>query len=212
MNLQHAIRMRRAVRDYRADPIAPDAIHQLISAASWAPSAMNEQPWYFTVVTDTALLDEISTRAKASLLATMDSQSRADHFRDIMADPQFHLFYHAPALVVIATRAAGEWAREDGALAAQNLMLAAVSLGLGTCWVGFAQAWLNSAAGKELLNLPADALVVAPITLGHPKAIPPTVPRKSPTVSWIGNQADAIASHPATALRNSSSSSNTSPA
>jgi len=193
MNLMQAIRGRRAVRDYSAEPVSAAAIHQLIAAASWAPSGMNEQPWHFTVVTDPAVLDEISAKAKTWMLGSVQDLPREGHFRDIMADPQFHLFYHAPALVVISTIALGQWGREDCALAAQNLMLAAVSLGLGSCWIGFAQVWLNSPEGKDFLNLPREAEVVAPIIIGHPKAMPPAVPRKSPAVSWIGQQAAGAA-------------------
>lgn len=194
MNLMQAIRGRRAVRDYRPDPVASVAMHQLINAASWAPSGMNEQPWHFTVVADPAVLDEVSTRAKAWMLQNALGLPRERHFRDIMADPGFHLFYHAPSLVVISTMTPGQWSREDCALAAQNLMLAAVPLGLGTCWIGFAQLWLNSPEGKEFLNLPREAQVVAPIVVGYPKAMPPAVPRKAPTVSWIGQHTTNMAS------------------
>jgi len=193
MHVMQAIRGRRAVRDYRPEPVSSETIYQLIAAASWAPSGMNQQPWHFTVVTDAALLDEISAKAKAWMLDSVRGLPREAHFREIMADPQFHLFYHAPALIVISTTAPGQWGREDCALAAQNLMLAAVPLGLGTCWIGFAQVWLNSPEGKEFLNLPREALVVAPIVVGNPKAIPPAGPRKAPAVSWIGQHGSTTA-------------------
>jgi nitroreductase len=77
------------------------------------------------------------------------------------------------------------WAVEDCALAAENLMLAARALGLGTCWIGFAQAWLGTPAGKAALDMPAAYLPVAPIIVGHPKSLPPPVPRKEPEIRWI---------------------------
>lgn len=191
MELLEAIRRRRAVRDFRPENISAGMIHQLISAASWAPSAMNAQPWHFTVITEPSVLDEISAKAKDWMLANIVPLPREDHFRDTLADPAFHLFYHAPALVVISTAARDQWAREDCALAAQNLMLAAVPMELGTCWIGFAQSWLNTDEGKDLLNLGRDMTVVAPIIVGHPKVEPPSVPRKQPAVSWIGHRAPA---------------------
>ena len=78
--------------------------------------------------------------------------------------------------------------REDAALAAQNLMLMATALGLGSCWIGFAQGWLNTAEGHQILNIPAKALVVAPIIAGQPRTVPPPVERKTPLVSWIGHR------------------------
>src|SRR3954467_7497537 len=184
MNLLQAIRGRRAVRDFTAQPVSQDDLRQLVSAASWAPSAMNEQPWYFTVITDRLLLDQISDRAKSWQLA--NGQHQSGHFQDLFADPGFHLFYHAPALVVISVPAAGQWATEACAVAAQNMMLAAVELGLGSCWVGFAQGWLASAEGRDLLNLGSDKIVVAPLAIGHPRVVPPLMPRKAVAMSWIG--------------------------
>jgi nitroreductase len=47
MDLEQAIRSRRAVRAFTIDDAT---IHRLINAAVWEPSAINEQPWLFTVV------------------------------------------------------------------------------------------------------------------------------------------------------------------
>jgi nitroreductase len=189
MTLLQAIRERRAVRDYRPEPVSAGLVYQLIASASWAPSAMNEQPWHFTVVTDKALLDEISRQAKLWLSRSVASMPRPAHFRDLMADESFHILYHAPVLIIISAPAKNQWATEDCALAAQNLMLAATGLGLGSCWIGFAQGWLNTPEACELLNLSNQNICVAPLVVGHPKAPPPAVARKAPAVSWVGGSA-----------------------
>ena len=108
------------------------------------------------------------------------------HFQDLLSDPNFDIFYHAPALIVISAVAESPWAVEDCSLAAENLMLAACAAGLGTCWIGFAQPWLDSPTGKAALGLPATYVPVAPIIVGHPKSAPPPVPRKEPQIRWIG--------------------------
>jgi len=56
------------VRDYVAEPLGEAPIRELIDAATWAPSAINEQPWLFTVVREQGLLDRISRDAKAHML------------------------------------------------------------------------------------------------------------------------------------------------
>ena len=188
MNVLEAIRGRRAVRDFKSEPVSAGLLYQLVSAARWAPSAMNEQPWHFTIVTDRTVLDEISAQAKAWLLKNLPSVPRPAHFRDILAEPDFHIFYNAPCLVIISATSTGPWASEDAALAAENLMLMATDLALGSCWIGFAQGWLNTAEGHELLNLSQRAQVVAPIIVGYPKTMPPSVTRKMPLVSWIGHR------------------------
>jgi len=186
MEVLEAIYRRRSARDYLSHPLPTAVIKKLIAAASWAPSAMNEQPWQFTVVTEKALLDDISVRSKAWLLKTTSDMSSSEHFRDILKDPHFHLFYRAPALVVISTPTRSQWPVEDCSLAAQNLMLAAVDQNLGSCWIGFAQGWLNTDEGRECLGLSASSCVVAPIAIGHIRSAPPPVSRKAPIVNWIG--------------------------
>jgi nitroreductase len=180
-----AIRQRRSVRDYTADAIDEVLIRQIIDAATWAPSAINEQPWLFTVVRERATLDHISTQAKAHLLSTAAGSVPA-HLRDILHNPDFQIFYHAPALVLISARRSGPWMIEDCALAAQNLMLAACASGLGSCWIGFAQSWLQTAEGKTVLGLPSDCLPVAPIIVGRPRSAAPVVPRKEADIRWVG--------------------------
>lgn len=188
MEVWDAILARRAVRDYRAETVDGATLRRLVTAASWAPSGMNDQPWHFTIVTDSALLNEISEQAKAWLLLSVTTMPKAAHFRDALRDPNFHLFYHAPALIVISAPAGAIWAKEDCGLAAQNLMLAAADGGLGSCWIGFAQGWLNTREGKDLLGLPADVEVVAPLVIGYPTTRTPAMPRKSPKINWVGTR------------------------
>jgi nitroreductase len=186
MNVLQALRERRSVRDYKQEPILAGMVYQLIASASWAPSAMNGQACHFTVVTDEALLNEISARAKTWLLKNVSTLPHAPHFRDLLGDENFHMLYRAPALIIISAPVQNQWAREDCSVAAQNLMLAAASLGLGSCWIGFAQSWLNTQEAQNLLNLSAQNLSVAPIVVGNPRAVLPAVPRKAPAVTWVG--------------------------
>jgi nitroreductase len=186
MDIEKAIAGRRAVRDYTNHFVDKKAIRDLIAAAVLAPSAVNQQSWTFTVVRDQPTLDRISHDAKAFMLETATPGPHSEHFRLMLSDPAFHIFYHAPALIVISAAAPGPWVVEDCALAAENMMLAAYACGLGTCWIGFAQAFLNTSDGKNMLGIPAAALPVAPIIVGHPKAQVPPVSRKEPDIRWIG--------------------------
>lgn len=186
MELHEAIKGRRAVREYTDEAVGETTIRRLINAATWAPSAVNQQPWTFTVVRDQGLLDRISREAKAHMLATMSEHAHSDHFRSLLGDADFQIFHHAPVLILISGSAAGPWLAEDCALAAENLMLAAFADGLGSCWIGFAQSFLNTAEGKKLLGLPDAWIPCAPIIVGHPKSMPPPVPRREPEIRWVG--------------------------
>lgn len=187
MDLEQAIYARRAVREYTDESLPKTTLRRLIDAAIQAPSAVNEQSWSFTVVQDRRLLDRISTESKAYMLRQPLPASHSSHFRELLEKPDFDIFYHAPALVVISSPIQDRWAIENCSLAAENLMLAACSLGLGTCWIGFAQGWLGTTEGKAALGLPASYLPVAPIIVGRPRSPAPPVPRKEPEIQWVGS-------------------------
>ncbi|THD70465.1 MAG: nitroreductase [Bradyrhizobium sp.] len=184
MDLKEAIYSRRAVREFTAEPVKEEVLRQLIDAAIQAPSAVNQQPWLFTVVRDKALLARFSTEAKAYMLKT-SMAAASHHFQTILSNSDFDIFYHAPALIVISAAAEGPWAVEDCALAAENLMLAACGAGLGTCWIGFAQRWLGTPDGKAALKLSSTNVPVAPIIVGHPRTPAAPVPRKAAKIEWI---------------------------
>ena len=186
MDINEAISGRRSTREYTAQAVDEQSIRRLIDAASRAPNAVNQQPWTFTVVRDQGLLDRISRDAKSHMLATMPAGAQSDHFRSLLSDPNFHIFYRAPVLILISAIAQGPWIVEDCALAAENLMLVAYALGLGTCWIGFAQSFLNTSDGKKELGLPATWVPIAPIIVGYPKAASAPVPRKEPEIRWVG--------------------------
>jgi len=186
MELQQAIRSRRAVRAYTAASVDRATVLRVIDAAIQAPSAVNTQPWSFIVVEDRSMLARISSECKAHMLNNASAELAPHELQEHLRDPDFDIFYHAPALIVISSVRADGWAVVNCALAAENLMLAACEEGLGTCWIGFAQSWLASSAGKALLGIPSLHLPVAPIILGHPHGVTPAVPRKAAEVRWIG--------------------------
>jgi nitroreductase len=184
LELTEAIYGRRATRSFTAEAVQRPILEALIDAAIQAPSAVNEQPWDFAVVQNAALLDRISAAAKAHMLKAMESSSFPRRLHENLDDPNFHVFYHAPALIVISAKS-GEWAVEDAALAAENLMLAAYAHGLGSCWIGFAQRWLETADGKDAIGAPQDFVPIAPIIVGHPGQTMAPVPRNAARRRWL---------------------------
>lgn len=185
MECMTAIRERRSVRDFLPERVGKETLLQLIDAAIQAPSAMDEQPWHFSVVTDKSALSKMSQSAKMHLLMASAEGTHINHIREMLSDPNFDIFYNAAALIVISAPKDTEWAIEDCALAAENLMLAACAMKLGTCWIGFAQAWLDTPEGHGAIGLDAALLPVAPIIVGAPKKSPTHEPRRKPKVHWV---------------------------
>ncbi len=50
MNIIEAIRTRKSIRDFTADPVPQHILKKIIKVAVRAPSAENSQPWEFTIV------------------------------------------------------------------------------------------------------------------------------------------------------------------
>jgi len=186
MEVMEAIRGRRAVRDYTGARMERAAIEGLIQAAILAPSARNLQPWAFAVLLDRERIEGYGRRAKSWLLANFSQTSYDDSLRKMIEDPDFVMFYHAPALVLVLAKSSDTQAAEDCCLAAENLMLAARAEGHGTCWIGLARPWLNLPATKAELKLPDSFHVVAPIVVGHPKAWPESHGRNVAEIYWLG--------------------------
>jgi nitroreductase len=185
MELLKAIQQRRAVRDYTDAEVSPGIVRDVIRAATFAPSAMNLQPWAFAVFHGRERLVRYSRRAKAHLLATTDPSFGLDPRIDQYANVGANLFHGADTLVLICARPGRFVPVEDCFLAAQNFMLAAHGFGLGTCPVGFARSWFNRPEVKAELSIPPHFEAVLPIVLGHPAHPAAEVPRDEPEiVGW----------------------------
>jgi nitroreductase len=63
VNIIEAIRTRKSIRDFTADPVPQHILTKIIEVASRAPSAENSQPWEFTIVAG----DILDTIRKANI-------------------------------------------------------------------------------------------------------------------------------------------------
>ena len=55
MDIIEAVKKRKSIRGYKPDPVPEETLQQILELASRAPSAMNTQPWEFTVLTGEVL-------------------------------------------------------------------------------------------------------------------------------------------------------------
>lgn len=201
------IRGRRSIRRYQ-DREVPDAlITQVLEAARWAPSAHNRQPWRFAVIPR----GETRHRLVEAMAARWVQDLRADGLTDEeitrrVARSRRRLL-GAPVLILVAlsmvdmdtypdpVRQQSEYimAVQSTALAAQNLMLAAHHLGLGTCWI-CAPLFVPDVV-RAYLNLPADWIAQAFISMGYPAERPQKERHPLETrVIWINKDRGASTS------------------
>jgi nitroreductase len=176
-----AIKSRRAIRSFEDTPVPESAVQTMLEAAIYAPTAINLQPWKFTIVTNKQEIKRQSDVAKPALLATLPdvAEECLSRFRAALASPDFNVFYNAP-LVVYISGVKSPFAVNDCSMAAQNMMLAAYTLGIGSCWIGAALLAANSPKGKADLGVPEDHQVYAALIFGYPKGGFPKAPEKQP--------------------------------
>ncbi len=149
-----AIFTRRSIRRYTDKPVAEEDVEKLLKAAMAAPSAGNEQPWEFIVVTDRAAREQVT---QVHAYAQMLKQSPV-------------------AIVVCADTARSKYPFDfwiqDCAAATENILLAAAALGLGTCWLGVYPNAERVAGVRRIFAIPEPVIPFAIVAVGHPAEQP----------------------------------------
>lgn len=166
--LRTITRNRRSCRDFAEVPLSREQIDELINNAVWVPSGSNNQPWKFVVITDRGLMKRFSDAAKADWLQTLASNPHMQQYEEYIKDPDYNIFYNAPALVIIFGNSESFWHVYDCSMVAGNLHLFAEESGLGCCWIGFAHNIFSEPDVKKELGVAGNFQLVAPVILGYP--------------------------------------------
>jgi len=149
LDAYEALLTRRSIRQYTQQRISDELIRQLLVAAMSAPSAGNQQPWHFIVLTERPALDALAD-----------------------ALPFGKTLHSAPLGLVVCAETArlphsGYWV-QDCSAATENLLLAAHALGLGGVWIGVYPNEERVAGLRKLLGLPPGVIPLNAIAIGYP--------------------------------------------
>lgn len=161
---------RRSCRSYKAEQIKDEELEAVLTAGSYAPSAMGRQPCKIIAVQNKEILGHLS-RMNA---AVMNSDS----------DP----FYGAPTAVVVLVDAADGNGFQDGSCVMANMLNAAHAVGLGSCWINRCYEMFETDEGKALLKewgIAGSWKGVAICILGYPKEEAEAKPRKNDMIIRI---------------------------
>lgn len=154
---------RRSVRKFTDEPVSAEAQEKLLRAAMQAPSAGNEQPWEFIVVTDPEMRQKMTeghpysaplTRAPLAILVCGD-----------LGRQKFSPYDY--------------WV-QDCSAAVENLLLEACHLGLGGVWMGVHPIREREDALISLFDLPEGVVPLGMLAIGHPAEVPAPVDRYQP--------------------------------
>ena len=137
-----------SIRKYQDRPVEKEKTEAILRAAMQAPSAANQQPWEFYVVTNREKLDALSR-----------------------VSPYAGMTRNAPAAIVSVYRkdcAIPAYAQIDLSIAMENLWLETDAQGLGGVWLGIAPLEDRMKAVEEILGLPDTVRAFAIFPYGYP--------------------------------------------
>ena len=150
-----------SIRKFKDEAVSSEDIGYILEAAMAAPSAKNQQPWEFYVVTDKEKILELST-------ATPYSKCAAG----------------APVVIVPVYRTEGlvaaSYAEIDLSIAQQNIWLETDEIGLGGVWIGIAPIEERMELVHKMLDLPENVKVFSLFAMGYPAEERPQQDRFDP--------------------------------
>jgi len=148
MDTIEAIMTRRSIRKYTGDRVPAEVVEQLLRAGMAAPSAANEQPWHFVVITERKTLVQVPT-----------------------FHPHAHMVKEAALAILVCNDSDLELTKGRGVLdcsaATQNILLAAHDLGLGAVWVGIFPVEERMNGMRKLLNMPTRIVPISLVSIGY---------------------------------------------
>ena len=138
-----------SIRKYKDIPVEDEKIKEILKAGMQAPSAANQQPWEFYVVTNKEKIKELS-----------------------LSHPYAKCAANAPVVIVPVYRKTGlpfpMYAEIDLSIAQENMWLMTESLGLGGVWMGVAPLQERMDNVRKILDLPENLEAFSLFPLGYP--------------------------------------------
>jgi len=169
---------------------ARELIAECLEAATWAPSATNQQPWEFIVLTGAALeavntiteekfFERMQTAdafgeppeplksRQQEVLATMISTAEKAGINPNEIFENSLRFFDAPvAVYFMSCKGTDNQYQLSTAAALENFLLAAHARGLGACWLTVTVICAEDI--KKHLGIPADRDLLGGVALGYP--------------------------------------------
>lgn len=173
ISLYDAIQRRRDVRaEFNGDPVEPQVLRRVLSAAHAAPSVGHSQPWDFVLVdsSETRQAFQAHVAHERSVFAATLEGERAETFARIKVEGilestlgvvvTYDETRGGPA--VLGRHAIKDAGLYSSCLAIENLWLAATAEGLGVGWVSF----YREEFLQDLLGIPRGIRPIAWLCLG----------------------------------------------
>ena len=169
---------RRTVRDFDTRPVPREVIEHCLLAAGTAPSGANQQPWFFSVITDPARKRRIRLAAEKEereFYGSKAPQEWLDALAPLGTDPNKPFLEEAPVLIAIFAQKFG--VREDGSRFSHYYVPESVGIASGFLIAALHHAGLATLTHtpspmgflNEICGRPASEKPVILLVAGYPK-------------------------------------------
>jgi len=177
LELENLMQLRRSVRKFQKQEIAPKLIQHIIAMAAYAPTGKNENAVQFTVVDNRADMAKLRKLAYGAIRQAYQENSLPqlylylNKFREVWESKGVDIIFRdAPHLLITSVPKTGTEPLTDGVIAATYFELLANSYGLGTMWDGFAK-YIFAAIAPALTQttgIPENHEIAAVMIFGKP--------------------------------------------
>jgi len=176
------IKNRRSIRRYLPEQIKEVELEAILEAGMYAATGHNDQPWHFTVIQNSELINYISSKTKESM-----AKSPIDWVAQMGSNERLNLFYKAPTVVIVSGKEGTYSPLTDCSAAIQNMAVAAESLNIGSVWIGLVSFFFQDAEEVKKLNIPEGYTPYYALCLGYKDRTKPvaTPERKKDVVNYI---------------------------
>jgi len=121
-----SIMERRSIRKFLPQQITDTERDCIIECGLYAPSAMNNQHWHFTVIQNAGLIGWMNDKIKEKM--PPDAAERYKSRQDGRED--YSMFYGTPTVILISGDGNSAYAVENMCVAAQSLGVASIIIGM----------------------------------------------------------------------------------
>jgi len=192
MEFEKVVTERHSTRVFLDKPVSREAIESLLLLSTRAPSAINLQPWEFTVVMGEErhrlsrvlvksmrerniscgpgavrpLREHFMDRQRKLMDCIFPHLEKGTPFQDFINEGSCNFYGALVAIIVTIDQAFSKSRLVDVGIAIGYLVLAAHNMGLGTCPIGLISAFDEEI--REMLNISEEKDVVMGVGVGYP--------------------------------------------
>ena len=158
VDIMHILTSAKTTQYTTGEAVAEEDLETILLAGLNAPSAVNYQPWHFSVITNTELLSELGQE----VLKVYEYGTYAERFN----------LWNAHTAILISADESPYNADFDCGLAAEAMSITAQYLGYGTKFLAHPNIVLNGENKeyyKEVFDIPENHTAVAILLIGVPE-------------------------------------------